>query len=79
MHDPRTLEVLAWVEAMPLVERLATMHAMAFAFPLVKNDRKWKVQMAAVRAELKPTADELGDILVEAGKISAQIKLVLAT
>jgi hypothetical protein len=33
MHDPRTPEILAWVEAMPLVERLTVMHAMTFVFP----------------------------------------------
>jgi hypothetical protein len=34
--------------------------------------------MAAIRAELKPTADELGDILIEASRISARLKLELA-
>jgi hypothetical protein len=78
MHDPRTPEILAWVEAMPLVERLTVMHAMTFVFPLLKSDRTWKARMAAVRTELKPTADELGDILIEASRISARLKLELA-
>jgi hypothetical protein len=38
MHDPRTPEIMAWVDAMPFAERLTVMHAMSFAFPLLKDD-----------------------------------------
>ena len=56
MRDPRTPEILAWLEAMlPLDERLAVMHAMTFAFPLLKNDRDWTATVSAVLVELKPT------------------------
>jgi hypothetical protein len=41
MQDPRTPEILAWVDAMPIAERLTVMHAMSFAFPILKNDRGW--------------------------------------
>jgi hypothetical protein len=44
MHDPRTPEILAWVDAMPSAERLTVMHALSLAFPLLKNDRAWKVR-----------------------------------
>ena len=45
MLDPRTPEILAWVDAMPIAERLTVMRAMSFAFPMLKNDRAWKVRI----------------------------------
>jgi hypothetical protein len=30
MHDPRTPEIMAWVDAMPFAGRLTVMHAMSF-------------------------------------------------
>jgi hypothetical protein len=64
MRDPRTPEILAWLEAMrPLGERLAVMHAMTFAFPLLKNDRVWLARIDAVIGELRPTAERHAEIL----------------
>ena len=74
MHDPRTPEILAWVEAMPLGERLTVMHAMSFAFPLLKNDRDWTATVSAVLVELKPTKRQHEDILIEAGRMSGRLK-----
>jgi hypothetical protein len=31
MHDPRTPEILAWLETLPLTVRLTTLHAMSIA------------------------------------------------
>jgi hypothetical protein len=50
------------------------MQAMAFAFPILKNDREWNVRIDALLAELKPTAGEHENILMEAGKMSARLK-----
>jgi hypothetical protein len=36
MRDPRMPEILPWLAAMPLAERLTVMHAMC-----LKNDRRW--------------------------------------
>jgi hypothetical protein len=44
--NSRTPEILAWVDALPIAERLTVMHAMSFAFPMLKNDRAWKVRIA---------------------------------
>jgi hypothetical protein len=71
MPDPRSPEILA---ERPLAERLTIMQAMAFAFPILKNDREWNVRLDALLAELKPTARERENILMEAGKMSARLK-----
>ena len=78
MHDPRTPEIMAWVDAMPFAERLTVMHAMSFAFPLLKDDLGWTTKVSAVLVELKPTAREHEDILLEAGKIGDRLKRELA-
>jgi hypothetical protein len=78
MHDPRSPEILAWLDTLSLRKRLATMHALMFAFPPLRRDWQWKMRMPAVHAELKPSADELGEILIEAGRISERLKLALA-
>jgi hypothetical protein len=74
MHDPRTPEILAWLESLSLRERLTTLHAMSFAFPLLKNDRGWNVRISAVLVELGPTKREHEDILMEAARMSARLK-----
>jgi hypothetical protein len=80
MRDPRTPEILAWLEAMlPLDERLAVMHAMTFAFPLLKNDRAWLARIDAVIGELQPTAQRHAEILVKARKISGRLKRELTS
>ena len=61
MHDPRTPEIMAWVDVMPITERLTVMHAMSFAFPLLKNDRCWTGKVSAVLVELKPTKRQHDD------------------
>ena len=79
MPDPRTPEILAWLENLPLTQRLATLHAMSFAFPLLENDRQWIRRIDAVREELQPTAAQHADILFEAGSISLRLKRQLST
>ena len=79
MHDPRTFEIIAQLEAMPLEDRLAMMLAMAFTFPLLKDDHDWKARIEAVLGEIKPSAEEHGDIMVRAGRISRRLKADLAS
>ena len=78
MRDPRTPEILAWLEILPLTQRLATLHAMSFAFPLLKNDRQWIRRVETVLGELQPTAAQHADILFEAGRISLRLKRQLS-
>jgi hypothetical protein len=77
MHDPRTPEILAWLDAMPLAKRLTVTQAMAFAFPPLKNDRDWQARLNALLDERKPTVEEHADIVIEAGKISGRLKRTL--
>jgi hypothetical protein len=78
MRDPRTPEILAWLEILPLSQRLATLHAMSFAFPSLKNDRQWISRIETVLGELQPTAAQHADILFEAGNISLRLKRQLS-
>jgi hypothetical protein len=79
LHDPRTPDTLAWLEAMlPLDGRLALMHAMTFAFPLIKNDRRWQARIEAIFAELHPSAEEHGNIIIRAARISRRLKAEIA-
>ena len=64
---------------MPIAERLTVMHAMSFAFPILKNDRGWTAKVSAVLVELKPTKRKHEDILIEAAQMSGRLKRELAT
>lgn len=78
MPDPRTPEILAWLDTLDLAERLAAMHAMMIAFPALQRSRDWKARLAALRGELQPTAGQLGDILKATGAIAGRLKDELA-
>lgn len=78
MHDPRAPETLQWLASLPLTARLTVMHAMSFAFPLLKNDCIWMARVDAVLADLKPTAREHEDIVIEAVKVSVRLKLEIS-
>jgi hypothetical protein len=77
MQDPRTPEILAWLRRLAPRDRLATMYAMSAVYPAIKNDRSWKARIDAVVAELKPTPQEHADIMIEAGRISRNLKIIL--
>jgi hypothetical protein len=79
MRDPRTPEILAWLEILPLTQRLAKLHAMSFAFPLLKDDREWIRRTETVLGELQPTPAQHADILFEAGRISLRLKRQIST
>ena len=76
MRDPRTPDIMAWLEAKPIAERLTVMHAMSF--PILKNDRGWTAKVSAVLVEMKPTKRQHEGILIEAGRISGRLKRELA-
>jgi hypothetical protein len=77
MHDTRAPEVRVQIEGLPLADRLAMMHAMAFAFPSLKNDRDRRARIEAVVSELKPSAKEYADIVLRADHISIRLKAAL--
>jgi hypothetical protein len=78
MHDPRTPEILAWVEAMPIAERADRHARYEFRLPILKNDRGWTAKVSAVLVELKPTKRKHEDILIEAAQMSGRLKRELA-
>jgi hypothetical protein len=61
--DPNAPEILAWLETLPLTERLVTLYAMSIAIPALQHSRSWKARIAAVRDALRPNEAELGYIL----------------
>ena len=69
---------MAWVDAMPIAERLTVMHAMSFAFPILKNCRGWTAKVSAALVALKPTKRQHEGILIEASRISGRLKRELA-
>jgi len=77
MRDRGTPEIPAWLRRQSPRDRLATMYAMSAVYPAIKNDRGWKARIDAVVAELKPTPREHEDIMVEAGRISRNLKRLL--
>jgi hypothetical protein len=74
MTDPHTPETTAWLDALPLNERLVILHAMAIAFPPLQRRKEWKARIEAATAVLRPTAEELDDILKAAGRRAERLK-----
>jgi hypothetical protein len=61
-----TDEILAWLDTLPLSERLVTLHAMMFAIPALQRNHSWKSRIAVAHAAIDPTAAQLADILTAA-------------
>jgi hypothetical protein len=78
MPDPQSPEILAWLETLPLPERLTALHAMSIAFPQLQRNREWKARIGRVRDELRPTSRELGHILKDAARRAERLKAELA-
>lgn len=78
MSDPISPEILAWLETLPLSDRLTMLHAMALVFPQLQRSHDWKARIATVRAALRPTTEALGDILKEASRRGEMLKGALA-
>jgi hypothetical protein len=78
VNDPNAPEVLAWLETLPLTERLVTLHAMTIVFPALQHSRSWKARIAAARDALRPTEVELGYILRAAERRSVRLKEEMA-
>jgi hypothetical protein len=76
--DHGSAGLITWVGAMPIAERLTVLHAMSFAFPILKNDRDWTTKVSAVLVELKPTKRQHEDILIAAARMSGRLKRKLA-
>jgi hypothetical protein len=76
--DPTTPEILAWLGALPLREQLVTLHAMVIAIPALQRSHPLKARIAAIREELRPTAEELSDILTAGRSQAERLKEELA-
>jgi hypothetical protein len=76
--DPTSPEILAWLDTLPLTERLVTLHAMMFAMPTLQRNHSWKARIAAANAAINPTAAQLADILTAARSRAKRLKEELA-
>src|ERR1700730_10737332 len=76
--DPTTPEILAWLGALPLREQLVTLHAMVIPMPALQRSHPLKKRIAAIREELRPTAEELSDILTAGRSQAERLKEELA-
>jgi hypothetical protein len=74
VSDPTAPEILAWLGTLPLREQLVTLHAMAIAIPALQRSHPLKARTAVIRDELRLTAEELGDILRDAGRRGERLK-----
>jgi hypothetical protein len=74
MRDPRTPELFRWLADLELEQRLATMQALSFAFPVLKNDSLWQADIAAVTDELAPAPEEHAAIMMAALRMSGTLK-----
>jgi hypothetical protein len=74
MLDPRSPELFQWLADLDLEQRLATMHALSFAFPVLKNDRLWQGDITTITDELAPTPEEHAAIMMAALRMSGRLK-----
>jgi hypothetical protein len=51
---------------------------MSIAFPQLQRSQEWKARIGRVRDELRPTEQELGDILRDAARHATRLKAELA-
>jgi hypothetical protein len=72
--DPTSPEIIAWLDTLPLRERLVTLHALMFAIPNLQRNYSWKARVAAAHARINPTAAELADILTAARSRAERLK-----
>jgi hypothetical protein len=76
--DPTSPEILAWLDTLPLRERLVTLHAMMFAIPSLQRNHGWKARIAGGHDAFNPTAAQLADILTAARSRAQRLKKELA-
>ena len=62
------------MDTLPLRDQLVTLHAMTIAIPTLQRSQPLKARTAVIRDELRPTAEELGDILRDASRRGEQLK-----
>jgi hypothetical protein len=60
MTDLTPPEIIAWLDTLPLKDQLMSLHAMTIAIPALQRSQPLKARTAAIRDELRPTAEELG-------------------
>jgi hypothetical protein len=76
--DPTSPEILAWLDTLPLRERLVTLHTMMFAIPSLQRNHRWKARIAAAHAAINPNAAQLADIFTAARNRAKRLKEELA-
>jgi hypothetical protein len=78
MTDLTSPEIIAWLGTLPLRDQLVTLHAMTMAIPTLRRSNPLKMRMAAIRDQLRPTAEELSDVLTAARSQAERLSAELA-
>jgi hypothetical protein len=78
MTDLTPPEIIAWLGTLPLRDQLVTLHAMTMALPTLRRSYPLKSRMTLIRDELRPTAEELSDILTAARSQVERLKPEIA-
>ena len=63
---------------LPLRDQFVTLHAMTMAIPTLQRSHPLKSRMAPIRDELRPSAEELSDILTAARSQAERLKAEIA-
>jgi hypothetical protein len=66
MTDPRTPEIIAWPDTLPLTERLVTLHAMTIAFPpLQRRQCTYASEVQAHALHARGLAEEVAKVYLD--------------
>jgi hypothetical protein len=78
IRDPRKPEVMLWLSTLEGEQRLLMLLAMKFAFRYLEIDREWAALIKRTCDDVKPTAEQHAEIVLRAGRITANLKDELA-
>jgi hypothetical protein len=79
MHDPRSPDLLAWIDDMPSAwDQAVTMNALCLAFPYLKVCGDWQEKLAVIEDAMHLTARDREDLMMQAAGMSARLKREMA-
>lgn len=71
--DPRSPELLAWLESLAPMDRLAARMGLTHAFTWLSADKAWKAETAALLESQMLTGRQIEDLLVRSAAIGASL------
>jgi hypothetical protein len=75
VHDPRSPELLAWIDGLPTAWQMAVaLRALCFAYPFLKICKDWQEKIAVIEDAMHLLPGECEAIIMEAAKVGARLK-----